>query len=253
MFLLRFSRLLPSRLPRCARPLSQAAPLPPDGLDRWPHFSSTRGVLRSLDWAGTAVFAASGSIAAASSGMDLLGACVIGTVTAVGGGTLRDVLVLRKEPFWAGADGEHEYLFISAAAAVAAFFLFPIVGAAAWPNDDLPDAISLGAFAVIGAQNGVRALLPPQLSLLCGVLTATGGGMVRDIATRRPIRVLHSHKELYAVAAGSGAGAYLLARHLRAPLPVRVAVGVLITAAVRIAALEGGLRLPVWGPEPTLK
>lgn len=87
--------------------ISKVVPTQPDGLDRIPHISSTRGILRGLDWAGTAVFAASGAIAAAEANFDLLGAVAVGTVTAVGGGTLRDLVIFARAPFWstAAADG----------------------------------------------------------------------------------------------------------------------------------------------------
>ena len=173
---------------RCVQTV--AASEPPDGLDRWPHFTSTRGVLRALDWGGTVVFAASGSIAAASAGFDVYGAVMTGCITAVGGGTLRDVLVFGRAPFWSGSSGEAEYLYLAAAGALVAFFAYPLVGASSWPDDRVPDAVALGAFAVIGAMNGVRAGLPPPLTIMCGVLTATGGGMVRDVLIRRPVRVL---------------------------------------------------------------
>lgn len=180
--------------------------------------------------------------------MDLLGAVTVGTITAVGGGTLRDVVILRRLPFWSGAapDGESEYLYLAAAASLAAFFLYPIVGS--WPDDKELDAVSLGAFAVIGAMNGVRAGLPPPLSLLCGVFTACGGGVVRDVLTSRPARVLHSHRELYATAAGGGAAVYLALLGAGVPLPLRVGGGVAATVALRAAAWSGGLRLPTWAP-----
>ena len=155
-------------------PLASGLPaaVSPDGLDRIPHFSSARGVLRGLDWAGTAVFAAGGAVAAAATGFDVLGAVAVGTVTAVGGGTMRDLVILARAPFWSGAaedGGEPEYLLIAAMAALGAFYAFPLVGEGAWAKDAAPDAVSLGAFAVIGAMNGARAGLPMAQSLLCGV------------------------------------------------------------------------------------
>lgn len=177
--------------------------------------------------------------------MDGLGAVAVGTITAVGGGTLRDVIILRREPFWSGAEGEIEYLYLAAAGALAAFILHPIVGKDAWPDDTAADAISLGAFAVIGAMNGARARLPLPLSVLCATVTATGGGVVRDIVTRRPVRIFHSEKELYASCAASGGLVFLLARQ-SLPLAAASALGVGATAAARAAAVNGNIRLPKW-------
>ena len=243
------ARRLPLRplAPHLARRSASGAsgPAPPDGLDRYPHLDSPRGWLRALDWAGTAIFASSGAIAAAAAGLDLLGSVAVGSITAVGGGTIRDVLILRREPFWSGADGEVEYLYIAALAAAATFVAYPALSDS-WPDDTAVDSISLGAFAVIGAMNGVRAALPAPLVVLCGVVTATGGGATRDVLTRRPVRILHSHKELYATAAGAGAVAYLAARSSGAPLALRIGAGIGATAGVRMMAVALGLRLPTW-------
>ena len=99
----------------------------PDGMDRYPHLRDVRGFLRLSDYIGTLAFASSGSILAASHGMDLLGAVALGTITAVGGGTVRDVVVLGRIPFWSGDEGETEYLWLAFAAAVGAFFMYPIL------------------------------------------------------------------------------------------------------------------------------
>jgi hypothetical protein len=156
-----------------ARRLSSAAVPPPppppppheDGMSRWPGLLSARGQLRALDYAGTLAFASSGAAAAALTGMDALGAVVVGTVTAVGGGTIRDAVILRKIPFWTE---EVEYLYLSIAAAGATFL--------AWPrNEDgspkehfalqWADAFGVGAFATIGAQNAIRASMPALVTV----------------------------------------------------------------------------------------
>jgi len=231
-------------------PIQAVTAEPCDGLDRIPHLKSTRGILRGLDWAGTALFAASGSIAAASTGFDLLGAVAVGSVTALGGGTLRDIVIFARPPFWSAAaadGGEPEYLLIALLGAVGAFFAYPVVGEAAWPNDDAPDAVALGAFAVIGAMNGARAGLPMAQSLLCGVVTGTGGGTIRDVLLKRPVRILHSHKELYATTVASGAAVFLGASRLGIrSFATRVALGVGATVLLRGASLVYGLRLPTW-------
>ena len=85
--------------------------------------------------------------------MDLLGAVALGTITAVGGGTIRDVIIIGRAPFWSGKDGEEEYLWLSLFSAGLAFFLYP--------KDEFrkvfdheamewSDSLGLGAFSVIG-------------------------------------------------------------------------------------------------------
>ncbi len=63
--------------------------IPEDGLARWPSLNTYQGILRGLDWFGTAVFSLAGSAAAGNCGMDILGCTIVGTITAIGGGTVR--------------------------------------------------------------------------------------------------------------------------------------------------------------------
>lgn len=99
---------------------------------------------------------------------------------------------------------------------------------------------------MIGAKNGVRQKMPFLICVVCGVMTTTFGGLVRDTLAKRPIRILHSHAEVYATAAGAGAVAYLTARKMRMGLAARISAGFLTAAAVRLAAVTQGLRLPTW-------
>ena len=71
-----------------------------EGLPRFSDPTTPTGILRGLDYFGTIVFAASGGLTAATCGCDLLGTLAVGTITAVGGGTIRDTIVLNKQPFW---------------------------------------------------------------------------------------------------------------------------------------------------------
>ena len=66
------------------------------------------------------------------------------------------------------------------------------------------DAFGVGAFAVIGAQNGIRKGLHPLVCIICGMFTATFGGMIRDVLCQKPPRILHSHAEIYASTALTG-------------------------------------------------
>ena len=186
-----------------AATVTTTAPHHPDGLPRWPTLTSSSGLLRCADWFGTGVFAVSGSITAASAGMDLFGAVAVGSITALGGGTIRDALFLNKKPFWVD---EWEYLLMAGGVAGLTFFLWPslegggdnnaIKTADGGEGDALlyGDAIGVAAFAVIGAQNGIRALCHPAVSALCGVSTATFGGATRDVLCKRDVRILHSEK-----------------------------------------------------------
>ena len=197
--------------------------------------------------------ATTGAITAATYGLDLLGVCMVGTITAVGGGTLRDLVIFGRRPFWSGADGEVEYIYLSLASAAAAFFLYPSLKERGLLHEDgallqWGDAIGLGAFAVIGCMNGIRGGLSPLLCVVCGVSTATFGGLTRDVLIARQggVRILHSHAELYASCAGAASAAYLLARALALPLGARIFAGVAVGVGARALSWEHGLRLPTW-------
>lgn len=237
-------------------PVSPTSPVDPShqqiGLDSLPRHPvpTTLGILRLLDYIGTASFAYSGAILAASSGMDLLGAALVGTVTAVGGGTIRDSLILSKRPFWTE---EVEYLYIAMITAAGTFLYFGASPPEETRHETLlefgTDALGVGAFCVIGAGNGVRARVPGLVCGLCGMATATFGGVVRDILCDRQVRILHSTAEIYACTAAAGAATYLVARRLKLPLFPRVAAGVGVAVALRTWAWSSGIRLPVW-PKP---
>jgi len=210
---------------------------------------SVPGLLRLSDYVGTASFAVTGSLLAAGVGADLLGCAVIGTTTAVGGGTVRDLLLGNgRRAFWME---EVEYLYISLAAAVAAFLLWPAAerGLGLGLNDawlEATDALGVGAFCVIGAMNGLRAGVPPVAAVVCGVVTATFGGAIRDVLCERPVRILHSYASMYATAAAGGATIYVLVRLAGLPTPARILAGVFTGMALRAASEHWDLRLPVY-------
>jgi len=222
-----------------------------DGMPRWPNVTSVAGLLRCSDWFGTCVFAVSGAVTAATAGLDVFGCVVVGTITAIGGGTIRDVLVLRKQPFWIE---ESEYIWMSILFALGAFFLWPLLPEGLVKTKDggegdamfWGDTLGIGAFCVIGAQNGIRAACPPIVSAICGMMTATFGGLTRDVLTKRPVRILHSHAEIYAQTALCGATVYLIARRLNTSLLVRVLAGAGSAMLMRYWAWTQGVRLPSW-------
>jgi uncharacterized membrane protein YeiH len=233
---------------------------PHEGLPRWPHTQGPTGLLRGLDYFGTVVFAASGSLTAAMSGCDLLGCGLIGTITAVGGGTIRDVLVLRKQPFWVE---EWEYLLISLAATSSAFYFWGDLEAgkdvagtsltlksADGGEGDLMnwgDAVGVGAFAVIGAMNGIRAGCPFIVSGVCGMMTATFGGATRDTLLNRPVRILHPYSDTYAPIAFVTACSYLAMRKFApAKQGLRIFASVGLAVALRYLSWTHGWRLPYW-------
>lgn len=252
--LLRLKSLQPSRVLRTRAsgstrlssskelPIFASPTLPVDSLPRYPTLS-VQGILRALDYVGTLSFAHTGAILAATSGMDALGTCVVGTITAVGGGTIRDAVILKTRPFWTE---ETEYLYLCLLASGLTFTMWP-----RGKEDDsflhfATDSAGVAAFAVIGAQNGIRAGVPGIICVICGMATATFGGAVRDVLCNRKVRILHSHAEVYATTAAMGVIGYLGMRRLGTGLLARVGTGLTVAFAGRCYAWKYGTRLPAW-------
>lgn len=246
----------------------------PDGLTRYPGISSPNAILRTIDWAGifilllsssfifllllliiigTAAFAVSGTVTAGYAGMDLLGCEIVGTITAIGGGTVRDLLIGNAPVFWVY---EYEYILLCLATCSATLFAWKADKDGLFAEDGKlmfwTDAIGLGAFCSIGAQNGIRKGFHPVICILCGMITATFGGVIRDVLTKRPPRILHSNSEIYATTALSGATVYLAIRSLGASPLFRIAGGIITAVAMRYAAVEYNIRLPLasWYNKP---
>ena len=157
--------------------------------------------LRGLDYVGTVAFAASGTMVAGHAGMDILGCTMVGTITSLGGGTIRDLLLGRTPVFWFR---EVEYLLLCVGTALAAFYAHdklegPAAEEALWWGDTL----GIGAFSVVGAQAAASVGMGPLVVPICGMFTATCGGLVRDVLCRRPPKLLYSAAQDSPAAAGT--------------------------------------------------
>jgi len=240
-------RMLSSALPE-AQPNAVA-----DGMPRYPDRTAA-GALRALDYFGTGVFALSGALTAGTAGMDMLGCTTVGAITAMGGGTVRDLLLGNRPVFWMV---ETEYLALSIATALAAFWAWPSVSERFELVEDADviryaDALGLGAFAVIGAQNGLRARVPALVCVVCGMMTATFGGVIRDVLCHKPARILHAKAEVYASTALSGAAIYVAAARAGLPLATRIVAGSSTTFLLRVLAWNYDLRLPLYNAKAAL-
>jgi uncharacterized membrane protein YeiH len=196
-----------------------------------------------LDLFGTAVFAISGALAAGRKRMDIFGVVVLGCVTALGGGTLRDVVLGNHPVFWVS---DPWYLGVAVIAAIGTFIL-----ARRWrlPGQLLlyADALGLAVFTVIGFGTGFEVTRSYIIGIVTGVMTGVVGGMVRDVLSGEIPLILR--REIYASAALCGAGLFALLHYLRLPPLSIVCTAALTTLAIRVAALHWKLSLPLfWLP-----
>lgn len=198
-------------------------------------------MLRVLDLIGVAVFALSGALAAGRKQLDVLGVIVLALVTAVGGGTIRDVLLDRHPIFWLA---DASYLGVIVATALATVAL----GGRRRPHDTIllvADALGLALFAVSGAQIAERVGLPWASGIVLGTVTGAAGGVVRDVLSAEIPLVLR-RGNLYASAAIAGCAAYFALEGAGMRRMYATLIGMTIVAAVRLASIWWGLQLPVF-------
>ena len=186
---------------------------------------------------GVVVFAVSGALAAARKNMDPIGFLLLGTITAIGGGTVRDI-ILDRPVFWLADPSQ---LVI---ALVASLFTYVFVSIAAdferqkWVA--WSDALGLAAFAVQGALIALELNSHPVVVILMGMMTAVGGGLIRDVLSSESPMIFRG--QLYAIAAMAGAIVVVAMHHLGISDPVTATAGFVIAFATRGAAMVFNIR-----------
>lgn len=196
----------------------------------------------SLDTLGIFVFAVSGAFAAARRGLDIFGICVIAFLPALGGGTLRDMVIGAKAS-WINQP-ETLGLPITAAALVVCFNRFLIghrLPALIWA-----DAIGLAAFSALGAQLGWEVSGSVLVATLLGIMPAVAGGALRDVVLNEVPLILHA--DIYASAAAVGAFVTALSLSYGAASGVALAGGFCAALLLRTLGIIFDLRLPTVPP-----
>ena len=168
-------------------------------------------LVQFFTWAGVAVFAASGALAAGRRALDPIGVLVLAIVTATGGGTLRDVLMNRHPIFWIA---DPSIIAVSIIAAAATWLW---VQRFAPPDKALQyaDALGLAFFSIAGARIAQTAGLSPFICIIMGALTGCVGGLIRDVLVAE-VPLVFRQSELYVTACLAGIIAYLLLGNLAA-------------------------------------
>lgn len=177
--------------------------------------------------------------------IDVLGVLVIGLIVALGGSLLRDV-VLNQPPvvIWMNL-----YLVVAGAAALVGMILQPLIAHAGWLITVL-DAVVMGLFGAIGATKALSLGVGEVGALVVGVISAIGGGMLRDIVLSLPVSFVQVGT-LYAVAAGSGVGGYVLLVSLGHPVLLAAVICVAVTTIVRLGAVVFSWTFPEQRSLPT--
>lgn len=193
--------------------------------------------------AGVAVFAISGALAAAEKNLDILGFILFATVTGVGGGTLRD-LILGVDVFWVAHPID---LQVCVAAGVGTYFLAAQFLARKRLRRSLlwADAMGLALFSVLGTAKAYSIGVDPLIACTMGMMTATFGSVIRDILSDREPVLLEP--EIYVTAALAGALSYLLLSHWIANENAALLLAMLMAFLVRASAMVFDLRLPKFG------
>ena len=201
-------------------------------------------ILELLDYTGVAVFAATGALSASRKQLDIIGFLFLAAATGIGGGTFRDVILGATPVFWVV---NPTYLIVCVVVALIVFVLAHRIESRyrllLWL-----DAMGVSAYCVMGAAKGLAATGSPTVAITTGVLTASFGGIIRDLLAGEPSVLLRP--EIYITAALIGAAAFTAASVAGVPLWIASAIGIGAAFIVRGGALRFGWCFPAYKPRP---
>jgi uncharacterized membrane protein YeiH len=196
-------------------------------------------IRHAVELIGVAAFAASGVLSAGRKGMDLIGVAAIAFVTALGGGTLRDLLLDRHPVFWISS---RDYVWVCLAATAVTLV---------WVRVTVPpvralliaDALGLAFFVIAGTAIAQQAGESGIIALMMGVITGSAGGVIRDVLSAEIPLVLRPGR-LYVTAAIAGASLYLMLEAVGVRRDIAGYGGMTLIAALRFTAIRWNVRLP---------
>ena len=194
-----------------------------------------------IDYIGTFAFAISGIRLAAAKNFDIFGAYVVGFVTAIGGGTLRDLL-LGMTPFWME---QPSYVVITAVALV---FVIVFRKQVVKLNNTffIFDAIGIGLFTVVGVERSLEAGFPMWVNIIMGSITGAAGGMFRDIFINEVPLIFR--KDIYAVACVLGGVTYYICLWLGCSHILTQIISAISVILIRILSVRFSISLPSLKP-----
>jgi uncharacterized membrane protein YeiH len=200
-------------------------------------------LVQFFDYAGVAVFAATGALAASRKQLDIVGFVFLACVTGIGGGTFRD-LILDVPVFWVL---DHTYVAVCAAAGIVVFFTAHLFESRyrllLWL-----DALGMAAYAAFGAAKSLAVTGSPIVAVVMGTLTATFGGILRDLLAGEPSVLLRP--EIYVTAALTGASVFTIGNLIGLPDSLSGLLAFAAALIVRGGALHFGWSFPTYKGRP---
>lgn len=195
-------------------------------------------LLYILDLFGVSVFAISGALVAGRKSLDLLGVVIIAVVTAVGGGTTRDVLLNRHPIFWID---DPTYLTVILISAVVTIWYTQYQEP---PEKALltADALGLAVFTITGAQAAQAVIHSGVIVVIMAAITGTVGGLIRDVLSNDIPMIMR--RDIYATAVLAGASTYLLLQFINVESTVSIIISMLVVINLRFAAIQWDWHLP---------
>lgn len=194
-----------------------------------------------IEYLACAVCAVSGVLAAEGKRIDLFGVLVLALVTAVGGGTIRDIC-LDTQVFWLKDPGT---LLSATLAALATFLAVRFIKL---PNRALliADAFGLALFGIVGTEKALMLGASEVAAVLLGIVTGVAGGVIRDVLRSEIPWVFRAEVHLYATTVFFGALAFVLLHHLFPNTESNRYIGMAVIMVLRLLAMRFGLKLPVF-------
>ncbi|KQC29469.1 trimeric intracellular cation channel family protein [Flagellimonas eckloniae] len=193
---------------------------------------------QTIDILGTVAFAISGVLVAMEKRLDLFGVLIIAFVTAIGGGTLRDLLIGNTPVVWMRDLTYVSTIFITVVLGIVFVNQLRYVRKSLF----LFDTIGIGLYTMVGIEKGLLAELSPIMCVTLGTITASFGGVIRDILCNE-IPVIF-RKEIYATACILGGASYFLFTQLPIEESYAYLAAIFIVITIRLLAVRFGIRLP---------
>lgn len=190
-----------------------------------------------IDYSGTLVFAISGMMAAVEKKFDLFGVIILGMVTAIGGGTIRDILIGSTPVAWMRNDN---YVYLMIAGLPVVYFFGKAIKNLRY-SIFLFDAFGIGFFTILGIEKTLRMGLSPMVALMMGVTSAVFGGVIRDVLSNEIPLIFR--REVYAFACLFGGLVYLLLTQFL-PKDISSWLSIISVILVRVLAMKKKWRIP---------